>query len=82
MLKITDFLHKHSGHLEHYEKSNLRIMGIEDFQLKGPESIINKIIEEMSLQEKKRERERDMPINIKEAYQTGPEKENPLLHNN
>jgi hypothetical protein len=47
-------------------RSNLRIIGIdkkEDFQLKGPVNIINKIIEENFPNLKK-----EMPMNIQEAY--------------
>jgi hypothetical protein len=49
-------------------RSNLRIIGIEksgDAQLKGPVNIFNKIIEENfpNLQ-------KEMPINIQEAYRT------------
>jgi hypothetical protein len=47
---------------------NLRIIGIdenEDFQLKGPVNIFNKIIEENFPNLKK-----DMPMNIQEAYRT------------
>jgi len=49
-------------------RSNLRIMGIEeseDFQLKGPVNIFNKIIQENFPNLKK-----EMPINIQEAYRT------------
>jgi chromosome segregation ATPase len=47
-------------------RPNLQIMGVdenEDFQLKGPENIFNKIIEENFPILKK-----DMPMNIQEAY--------------
>jgi hypothetical protein len=47
---------------------NLRIIGIdenEDFQLKGPVNILNKIIEENFPNLKK-----EMPMNIQEAYRT------------
>jgi hypothetical protein len=47
-------------------RSNLRIVGIdenEDFQLKGPVNIFNKIIEENFPNLKK-----EMPMNIQEAY--------------
>ena len=40
---------KYSGNPEHNERPNLRIIGVEeneDFQLKGPANIFNKIIEE------------------------------------
>ena len=49
-------------------KPNLRIIGIdenEDFQLKGPVNIFNKIIEENFPNLKN-----DMPMNIQEAYRT------------
>jgi len=49
-------------------RSNLRIIGIEeseDYQLKGPVNIFNKIIEENVPNLKK-----EMPINIQEAYRT------------
>ena len=49
-------------------KPNLRIIGVdenEDFQLKGPANIFNKIIEENFPNLKK-----EMPMNIKEAYRT------------
>ena len=49
-------------------RPNLRIIGIdekEDFQLKGPVNIFNKIIEENFPNLKK-----EMPINIQEAYGT------------
>jgi chromosome segregation ATPase len=49
-------------------RSSLRIIGVdenEDFQLKGPANISNKIIEENFPNLKK-----DMPINIQEAYRT------------
>ena len=51
-------------------RPNLRIMRIgvdenEDFQLKGPVNIFNKIIEENFPNRKK-----DMPMNIQEAYRT------------
>jgi hypothetical protein len=49
-------------------RSNLRIIGIEeskDFQLKGPVSIFNKIIEENFPNLKK-----NMPMTIQEAYRT------------
>jgi chromosome segregation ATPase len=47
-------------------RSNLRIIGVdknEDFQLKGPANIFNKIIEENFPSLKK-----EMPMNIQEAY--------------
>ena len=49
-------------------RPNLRIIGVdenEDFQLKGPENIFNKIIEENFPNLKK-----EMPMNIQEAYRT------------
>jgi uncharacterized coiled-coil protein SlyX len=49
-------------------RPNLRIIGIdenEDFQLKGPVNIFNKIIEENFPNLKK-----EMPMNIQEAYRT------------
>ena len=49
-------------------KTNIRIIGIdkkEDFQLKGPVNIFNKIIEENSHNPKK-----EMPMNIQETYRT------------
>ena len=49
-------------------RPNLRIIGIdenEDFQLKGPANIFNKIIEETFPNIKK-----EMPVNIQEAYRT------------
>ena len=47
---------------------NLRIIGVdknEDFQLKGPANIFNKMIEENFPNLKK-----EMPMNIQEAYRT------------
>ena len=49
-------------------RPNQRLIGVdenEDFQLKGPENIFNKIIEENFLNLKK-----EMPMNIQEAYRT------------
>jgi hypothetical protein len=49
-------------------RPNLRIIGIdenEDFQLKGPVNIFNKIIEENFRNLKK-----EMPTNMQEAYRT------------
>ena len=49
-------------------RPNLRIIGVdenEDFQLKGPANIFNKIIEENFPNLKN-----DMPMNIQEAYRT------------
>jgi hypothetical protein len=49
-------------------RANRRIIGIdqnENFQLKGPANIFNKIIEEKFPNLKK-----EMPMNIKEAYRT------------
>jgi hypothetical protein len=59
---------KHPGNPRHNEKPNLRIVGIEeseDFQLKGPANIFNKIIEENFPNPKK-----EMPVNIQETYRT------------
>ena len=50
------------------KRANLRIIGIdenEDFQIKGPANIFNKIIEENFTYLKK-----EMPMNIQEAYRT------------
>ena len=49
-------------------RPNLQIIGVyenEDFQLKGPANIFNKIIEEHFPNLKK-----EMPINMQEAYRT------------
>jgi hypothetical protein len=49
-------------------RPNLRIIGVdenEDFQLKGPVNIFNKIIEENLPNLKK-----EMPMNIQEAHRT------------
>ena len=49
-------------------RSNLQIIGVdenEDFQLKGPANIFNKIIEENFPNLKK-----EMPMNIQETYRT------------
>jgi hypothetical protein len=49
-------------------RPNLRIIGVdesEDFQLKGPANIFNKIIEENFPNLKE-----EMPMNIQEAYRT------------
>jgi hypothetical protein len=49
-------------------KPDLRIIGVdenEDFQLKGPVNIFNKVIEENFPNLKK-----EMPMNIQEAYRT------------
>jgi hypothetical protein len=55
-------------------RPNLRIIDIEeseDFQSKGPVNIFNKIKEEnFPNLKRERERERDMPMIIKEAYRT------------
>ena len=53
--------------MEGYERTTyLRIIRIEeDSQLKGPENIFNKIIEEKFPNLKK-----EMPINVQEAYRT------------
>ena len=65
-------------------RPNLRIIGIdekEDFQLKGPANIFNKIIEENFPNLKK-----EMPMDIQEAYRTpnslDQKKKFLLLHNN
>ena len=57
---------KHSENPGHNEKTNLRIIGIEESkysQFKWPVNIFNKIIEE-NFQNLKKE----MPINIQEAH--------------
>ena len=57
---------KHRGNPGHMRRPNLRIIGIdvnEDFQIKGPVNIFNKIIDENFLDLKK-----EMPMNIQEAY--------------
>jgi hypothetical protein len=49
-------------------RPNLRIIDIdesEDFQIKGPTNIFNKIIKENFINLKK-----EMPVNIQEAYRT------------
>jgi hypothetical protein len=49
-------------------RPNLQIIGVdenEDFQIKGPANIFNKIIEEKFPNLKK-----EMPMNIQEAYRT------------
>jgi hypothetical protein len=62
-------------------RPNLRIIGIdenEDYQLKGPANIFNKIIEENFSNLKK-----EMPMNIQEAYRTPnrlDQKRNSSLH--
>jgi hypothetical protein len=59
---------KHPGNPGHNERIKLRIIGVdenEDFQLKGPANIFNKIIEENCPNLKK-----EMPMNIQEAYRT------------
>ena len=62
-------------------RPNLRIIGVdenEDFQLKGPANIFNKIIEENFPNLKK-----EMPMNIQEAYRTPnrlEQKRNSSLH--
>ena len=63
-------------------RPNLRIIGgkeKEDFQLKGPVNVFNKIIEENFTNLK-----REMPINIQEAYRTANRLEQNYLpsHNN
>jgi hypothetical protein len=59
---------KHPGNPGHNEKTNLRIIGLgenEDFQLKWPVNIFNKIIDENFPNLKK-----EMLMNIQEAYRT------------
>jgi hypothetical protein len=56
---------KHSGNRGHMRRPNLRIIGVEDSQLKGPVNIFNKIIEENFPN-----LEKEMPTNIQEAYRT------------
>ena len=49
-------------------RPNLQIIGVdvnEDFQLKGPANVFNKIVEENFPKLKK-----EMPMNIQEAYRT------------
>lgn len=56
------------GILDTMKRPNLRIIGIqegEEFQLQGPENIINRIIEENFLHLKK-----EMPISIHEVCRT------------
>jgi hypothetical protein len=48
MLNLKFSKTKYPGYLGHYERSNIRIIGIkegEDSQFRGPENIFNKIIE-------------------------------------
>jgi hypothetical protein len=62
------------------KRPNLRIIGIEEneySQLKGPENVFNKIIEENFPNLKK-----EMAIKVQEAYRTGPEKKILSSHNN
>jgi hypothetical protein len=62
----TDPNPKHPGNAGHNLRPNLRIIEIdkkEDFQLKGPVNIFNKIIEENFTNLKK-----EMPMNIQEVY--------------
>ena len=59
---------KYPRNLGHNEKTNLKIIGIEeseDSQFKVPQNIFNKIIEENSPNLKK-----EMAIKVKEAYRT------------
>ena len=59
---------KHPGNPGHNEKKNLQIIGVdenEDFQLKEPANIFNKIIEENFPNLRK-----EMPMNIQETYRT------------
>ena len=65
-------------------KPNLRIISIEeseDSQLKGPVNIFNKIIEENSLNLKKRD-EHEYAGSLQNSKQIGPEKKLLLSHNN
>jgi hypothetical protein len=72
---------KHPGNPEHNEKTNLRIICIEeneDSQLKEPVNIFNKIIEKNVPNLKK-----EISINIQEAYTTPNrlnQKRNPSCH--
>ena len=59
---------KHPGNPGHNENTNLRIIGVdenEDFQLKGPVNIFNKIIEENFPNLTK-----EIPMNLQEACRT------------
>jgi hypothetical protein len=59
---------KHPGNPGHNEKTKPGIIGVdenEDFQIKGPANIFNKIIEENFPNLKK-----EMPMNIQEACRT------------
>jgi hypothetical protein len=59
---------KHPGNTDKMRRPNLRLIRVdenEDFQLKGPANIFNKIIEENFANLKK-----EMTMNIKEAYRT------------
>ena len=59
---------KHPGNPGHNEKTNLRIIGIEEsknFQLKGPVNVFNKSIEENFPTLKKM-----MSMNTQETYRT------------
>jgi hypothetical protein len=59
---------KHPGNPGHNEKTKPTIIGVdenEDFKIKGPANIFNKIIEENVPTLKK-----EMPMNIQEAYRT------------
>jgi hypothetical protein len=59
---------KHPRNPGHNEKTNLRIIGIdekEDLKIKGPVNIFNKVIEENFPNLKK-----EMSINMQEAYRT------------
>ena len=59
---------KYPGNPGHNERPNLMIIGIEeskDLHLKGPVNIFNKIIEENFPN-----LEKEMPMNIQEAYRT------------
>ena len=65
------------------KRPNLRIIGVEEgeeSQLKGPENIFNKIIEESFSNLKK-----DIPMKVQEAYRTPnrlDQKKIPLPYNN
>jgi hypothetical protein len=67
-VKSKKFLkQKHSGNMRHYEKKDLTIIVIEereDSQIKDPEDIFNKIIEE------KFPNLKEMPMEVQEDYRT------------
>ena len=62
MLNLTKLNTKCPGDMGYHEKNNLRIIGIEEVQLKGTENIFNKNIEENFPNLKK-----DMPMKVQEA---------------